>query len=395
MPAPTESRLVTGEFAVLVGATFAVFATFGVVAVALPLYARDELGTSELGVGIAMGAASIGAVIAGPASGRVADRRGRRIVLLPAVFLMFVGYLALALEPPLAAVVPLRVLSGVGEAAFVVASFTMATDLAPAARRGEAMSLVTVGSYSGLAIGPLVGDLALGDGRFALAWLIAAASVAVAAGAGFALRGTRPAADSAAPRGLLPPRAALLPGLVLLLALLGFGGFNAFAALHAREVGLEHPGVVFAVFGSVVVAVRVLGRKLPDRLGARVAASVACAAVAAGLVIVAAWESVPGLLLGTAVYASGQALAYPAIVLLAIARSAPPERSATVGAVAAFVDVALASGAFLLGIAAHAAGYPAVFAAGAISAVAGLVLLARIGAPVRRPAAEPEYERVS
>jgi predicted MFS family arabinose efflux permease len=169
-----------------------------------------------------------------------------------------------------------------------------------------------------------------------------------------------------------------VPGLVLFLALLGFGGFNAFAVLHAREVGLGRPGLVFLVFAAVVVLVRLFGRTLPDRLGPRVAASTACAAVAVGLVIVAAWQSVPGVLVGTAVFAVGQGFAYPAVALLAMTRSSLAERSAAVAAVIAFVDVALLSGAFLLGFAADAYGYGAVFLFGAASAAAGLAVLARM-----------------
>ncbi|HEX2111890.1 MAG TPA: MFS transporter [Gaiellaceae bacterium] len=371
--APT--RVVTPQFALVLGATFAVFAALGLLLVALPLYVRDELGRSDLAVGITMGVASIGAILAGPVAGRVADRRGRRIVILISIAVMFGGYLFLAAEPPLAAIVPVRLVVGAAEAAFVVAAYTMATDLTPSDRQGEGMSLITVGSYLGLALGPLAGDLAVGDGRFAHAWLIAAAAAVVAAALALAVRETRPVFDQTPPAGWLPPRSALLPGLVLLLALIGFGGFNAFAALHAREIGLERPGLVFLLFAAVVILVRVVGRKLPDRLGPQAAASFACAAVAGGLVVVAGWQTEAGLFLGTAIFAVGQAFAYPAISVLAMARSSAAERSAAVGAVIAFVDVALASGAFVLGIAAELAGYPAVFAAGALSAGLGLVLV--------------------
>lgn len=373
--AAAPARVLTTQFALVLGATFAVFAAFGLLLVALPLYVRDELGRSDLAVGIVIGVASIGAIVAGPIAGRIADRRGRRNVVLASLALMFGGYLFLAAEPPLGAIVPVRLVVGAAEAAFVVGAYTMATDLAPSDRQGEGMSLITVGSYLGLALGPLAGDLAVGEGRFALAWLIAAAAVVGAAALALAARETRPVLEEAAPAGWLPPRSALLPGLVLLLALVGFGGFNAFAALHAREVGLERPGLVFLLFAAVVILVRVAGRKLPDRLGPQAAASFACAAVAAGLVVVAAWQTEVGLFVGAAVFAVGQAFAYPAISLLAMARSSRAERSAAVGAVIAFVDVALASGAFVLGVAAELAGYPAVFAAGALSAGVGLVLL--------------------
>jgi MFS family permease len=380
METAPRTRVLTGNFFLVCAATFGGFFAFGIVVLAVPLYVRDELGRSDLGVGFAIGAASIGAIVAGPLAGRLADRHGRRVVLFAGTAVMMAGYLVLALEPPFGVVVATRLVAGAAEAAFVVAAYTMATDLAPAAQRGEAMSLITVGSYLGLAVGPIVGDFAVGDGRFALAWVIAAVAVVVTGVAGYRLGETRPAEVEAAPRGWLPPRSALAPGVVLLLALLGFGGFSAFAALHARDVGLARPGLVFFVFAAVVVLVRVVGRTLPDRLGPRVAASAACVAVACGLTVVAAWQTSAGLLIGTAVFAVGQALAYPAISLLAIARSTVAERSAALGALIAFVDVALASGAFILGVAAEAAGYGAVFAAGALSAAAGLVLIWRLGA---------------
>ena len=375
-----RTRVLTGDFLFVCAATFAGFFAFGIVVLAVPLYVRDELGRSDLGVGFAVGAASIGAIVVGPLAGRLADRHGRRVVLFAGTAVMLAGYLVLAFEPPFGVVVATRLGAGAAEAAFVVAAYTMAADLAPAAQRGEAMSLITVGSYLGLAVGPIVGDFAVGDGGFALAWVIAAVAVVVTGAAVYRLGETRPAEVEEAPRSWLPPRSALVPGLVLLLALLGFGGFSAFAVLHAREVGLARPGLVFFVFAAVVVLVRIVGRTLPDRLGPRMAASGACAAVACGLTVVAAWQTVAGLFIGTAVFAVGQALAYPAISLLAMARSTTAERSAALGALIAFVDVALASGAFLLGVAAEAAGYGAVFAVGALSAAAGLTLVWRLGA---------------
>ena len=46
-------------------------------------------------------------------------------------------------------------------------------------------------------------------------------------------------------RRVLLHRAALRPGAVLFLGLLGYTGFLAFAALHAEEVGIANTGTVF------------------------------------------------------------------------------------------------------------------------------------------------------
>ena len=372
-------RLVTPQFQLVWLANFAVFFSIGILILALPLYARDSLAASNLAVGIAVGVGSITAVLVGPPSGRISDRRGRKSVAFAGALLMLAGYLGLALEPELPAVVALRLLAGAGEAAFVVGAFTMIADLAPEERRGEAFSLLTVGSYTGLALGPLVANFLLGDARYALVWLAAAGSIALAAAVALAVSETRPESDEDPQPGWLPPRSALLPGLVILFALAGFGGFSAFGALYARELGLDRPGVVFFVLAAVVIVVRAVGRRMPDRLGARPAAALACVLIALGLATIAAWGSQVGLLVGTTVFAAGHALAYPAVSLLALARARASERSAALGSVSACVDIALAGGAFALGVVAEVAGYRGVFVAGAAIALAGLLLLARLG----------------
>jgi MFS family permease len=374
------SRLLTGAFVRIWLATLGAFASFGVVLLALPLYVADELDYGSIGVGIAMGSASVTAVLFGPPAGRIADRRGRRAMIFSGAVVMVACYLALALEPSLPLVVLVRLLAGGGEAAFAIAVLTAAADLAPTERRGEAMSLVTTASYLGLTVGPVVADFVLGDGHFTLTWLVATGLVVGAGAAILPLGETKPESEHEAPTGWLPPRSALLPGLLVLLALLGFGGFVAFAALYARELGFDRPGLVFALFGGVIVVVRTFGRKLPDRLGARSTLMLCFVNLALGLATIGIWQSAAGLLVGTTIFAVGQALSYPAAVLLAMQASTETERSAVVGGVTAFVDVALGAGAFVLGAVAAVTGYAGAFVVGSFVAFSGLLVVA----PMRR-----------
>ena len=376
MTAVSVERLITGPFVRVWLGTFAAFASFGFVLLVLPLYVHDELDRGSLGIGIAVGSASITAVLCGPPAGRLADRRGRRPLILAGAAVMIACYLALALGPSLPLVVLIRLVAGAGEAAFAIAILTAAADLAPANRRGEAMSLVTTASYLGLTIGPVAADFILGGDRFALAWVVAALFVVCGTAAVIPLGETRPEAAHEAPGGWLPPRTALLPGLLVLVALLGFGGFVAFAALYARELGFDRPGLIFALFGSVVVVVRTVGRKLPDRLGGRRTLVLCFVNLAVGLATIGAWQSETGLLVGTAIFAVGQALSYPAAVLLAMETSSEAERSAVVGGVTAFVDVALSLGAFTLGAVAAFTGYAGAFLVSSVIALSGLLVLA-------------------
>ena len=76
-------------------------------------------------------------------------------------------YVALALAPGLMTVVLIRLVAGAAEATFVVGAYASVADIAPEARRGEAMSLVTLASYLGLTIGPV---LAFSNVQFDLLW---------------------------------------------------------------------------------------------------------------------------------------------------------------------------------------------------------------------------------
>jgi MFS family permease len=384
-----RSRLLTGAFARIWLATLGAFATFGMVTLALPIYAKDELDRGSIGIGVAMGAGSVTSMLASPLAGRLGDRRGRRPLLLAGAAVMVLCYLALALDPRLGGVVGIRLVAGAAEATFVVGAYTAIADIAPDARRGEAMSLVTLASYLGLTIGPVLADLLRGDGRFAAVWLVAAGLILCSILAIATLRETRPHAEEHPAPGWLPPRGALLPGLLVLLGLLGFGGFLTFAGLYARDLGIDRPGLVFALFGGVISFVRAFGRKLPDALGACRTLVLSFLTLATGLATIGAWNSTTGLLVGTVVFATGQALTYPSAVLLAMEATTTAERSATVGSVGAFVDVAIGLGAFTLGGVAALAGYGGAFLVAAFVALSGLAALV----PLRRaPQAVPRAD---
>jgi len=180
-PAAERERLITRPFLLVAGATMALFASFASLLPVLPRYADGPLDAGGVGVGLSIGSASVTALLFLPRMGRLADRHSRRTILLAGALLVAVTDASLVLATNLPAVVGIRLLSGIGEAAVFAAAIAVVNDLAPEHRRGEAVSLFTVASYSGLAIGPLLGEAALGDGRYEAVWLVAAGCAAVAA----------------------------------------------------------------------------------------------------------------------------------------------------------------------------------------------------------------------
>jgi MFS family permease len=381
--AESRERVISPAFLLVAVATFFAFLSIGVVLPVLPRYTEGPLGVGSVGVGIAVGAASLTALLAQPPAGRLGDLRGRRPLMIGGGVFMVAGAAGLIVAEHIVPVVGLRLLTGLGEALFLVGGISVVNDLAPDHRRGEAVSLYTIASYSGLAIGPVLGELTLGDDRWDAVWLLAVACAATAGVLGFRSRETRPDVAPSEGASWLPHRSGLAPGIVLGMGLFGMGGFIAFITLYALDVGLDGAGPLFALFAVVVVTIRSLGAKIPDRLGPARTVRIALVALAIGLATIGFWQDPVGLYVGTFVFSIGQALAFPAVLTLAMARAPAGDRGAVAGTVTAFVDVAIALGAIALGGVADVGGYSAVFLVASAVAASGLVLLQRVA---REPA---------
>jgi MFS family permease len=128
--------------------------------------------------------------------------------------------------------------------------------------------------------------------------------------------------------------------------------------------------------------VRIFGARLPDVLGGRVSATIALSCGAVGLTVMAGWRSVAGLVVGTAVFAAGMSLLYPALMLLALTAVPDNERGSVVGTFSSFFDLSQGFGALILGGVAALGGYRGAFAGGAVAAAIGVVVL-QVGVSLR------------
>ena len=73
----SRDRVLTPAFLLVAAATLFAFLSIGVVLPVLPRYTEGPLGTGSVGVGLAVGAASLTALLAQPPAGRLGDLRGR------------------------------------------------------------------------------------------------------------------------------------------------------------------------------------------------------------------------------------------------------------------------------------------------------------------------------
>ena len=369
---PRES-LITPTFVRLAAATLVFFVAGGIVLPIVPQFAEKQLRLSPAEVGLAIAMFSVASLVVRPIVGWSTDQFGRRMALIGGAAVTVVALVLHLAASSLGLLVAARALFGVGEAFFFVAALAAASDLAPPERRGEAFSFFSLSLYIGLAIGPLIGEIAFGIGSYPLVWLVAAAI----AGCGLVLAWLMPETVPdvrATERARLFHPAGIVPGILIFLGVFGMAGFLAFVPVYVDDVGLA-ASVPLGIYASIVVVLRIVGARLPDRFGAARLSGSALLATAAGLAIIGTVPTAVGLIVGTAAMAVGVAFTFPALMALAVARVEPNERGTVVATASLFLDLAFGAAPVALGSIAGVTGYGPTFLISAALAALGCVLL--------------------
>ncbi|WP_107705701.1 MFS transporter [Nocardioides allogilvus] len=367
-----ETRLLNRPFVLLGVANLAYFTAVGVAVHTLPLYTTGPVGSDEAGAGLAFGAFGVTALLCRPHVGRLSDSRGRIPLMIFGAVLAGVGMLLIPFVASLEALVAIRLLQGVAEAAFFVASFALLADIAPPERMGEAVSYNSLGLYLGLALGPPLGEALLSRWGYDVAWTGAAVFCAVSVG--LTLLIGEPARDrSLVGHGKLIHRPGIPASLGFFASLAAVGGFLAFASLHSAQVGMSNTSLALLVYGLVVVVCRIVFARVPDRLPALPLGMASLLAMAVGLGVMSLWLTPVGLMVGVVITAVGVTFSTPAFFSAIFATAAPSERGAAAGTASAFIDLGLGFGPICLGLVARSGGIPAALMTGAGFAVVGAI----------------------
>lgn len=170
------------EIWVLVTASFVIALGFGIVAPALPQFARSF----DVGVTAASAVISAFALMRlcfAPLSGRLVQRMGERPVYLIGLIVVALSTGACAFAQGYWQLLVFRSLGGIGSTMFTVSSLGLVIRLSPPQRRGRVAGLYATSFLMGTVSGPLVGGALTGLGLrapfaiYAVALLIAAAVV--------------------------------------------------------------------------------------------------------------------------------------------------------------------------------------------------------------------------
>ncbi len=372
-------------------ATFLQWAGASAVLPMLPLKLRGE-GASDPLVGAVMGAFYLAGVLCQFPSGRLADRLGRRRVLLAGLLAYGASSLGFLLPLGPLAAVALRAVQGAGAGAAEVAGLALVAAAVPVERRGQAFGQVYGAMVGGLALGPLAGSLAgvaglrlvfAGAAATSLAACLPLLFVSEAAGAPQAMRPEgRPGRLPAGLRGAVV--AALAIGLTT-------GVYESCwtLLLHLRHAAAWQVGLSWTLFAVPFVVMAKPAGWLADHLDRR---WLAVGALGSSVAFCATYPFVPSvaaiLPLGVA-EAVGASLALPAVQSL-LTEQVAPARAGWAQGLFATSQTAATGVAAVAGGALFALGPFVPFTATALVAGSAVGLLpwlwAEVGGTVRCPA---------
>jgi MFS family permease len=178
------------EVAVLAAVALAVAVGFGVVAPAIPEFARS-FGVGKTAAGAVISAFAFMRFVFALAGGRLVDAFGERIILATGIFIVAASTGLAGLSQSYTQLLVLRGVGGIGSAMFTIAATALLFRVVGATSRGRAIGLFQTGFLIGGLLGPLVGGF-LTDYSLRLPFYVYAVSLLVAGGIGAVfLAGTR------------------------------------------------------------------------------------------------------------------------------------------------------------------------------------------------------------
>jgi MFS family permease len=364
----------------------------------LPLYLTERLGASVKLVGVVIASFALVETFFKTAWGGVADRYGRKPIILIGLALSAIAPLLMSFLRAPILFVPLRLVDGMGSATLWPSSAAAVADSTAPAQRATGMAVLNTAFLGGMAIGPALGLFvagAAGDPRagfylasalFALAIVLAAAlfpathnhegAHSAAAGAAFHA-GTghvRTFID-----GLRASRMLSILYFVAFVQMFGVGILIPIAAIYAKQVLGLHETAIGVLFLAVTIAVAlagVPGGRLADRIGKPKLVTIGMLIGTVGMWLLPFGGGLLGLVTAGVLLGVSYAFVFPAWLAL-ITELAPPGRlGLAIGTSETVQGLGVVLGPLLGGLLWDTLGPQAPFIACAIALTAGTVIAA-------------------
>ena len=262
-----KPKIWTKDFVGITIINLLIFFGFQMLLPTLPVYVKS-LGGADSVIGWIAGLTTISALFIRPVSGVAVDKLGRKGVLLAGIGIIIVVTLAYWWFPYVGIILAIRFLHGFGWGAASTASNTVASDIIPKERFGEAMGFFSLSSGLAMALAPGLG-LALFAGVNASNLMLTSAGFgAIAFVLSFFFHyHTVERQQTATRKVTIFERSSLRPAVIMFFISAAYGSIVSFLSLYALEKGITNIGLYFLVYAAAMLVTRPVFGRLVDRFG--------------------------------------------------------------------------------------------------------------------------------
>ena len=360
----SDGRLFTARFFLMCGFSFTVFLSAFQLLPTAP-FRILALGGSEFVAGLFLGFLTYASAFSAPFTGALADRIGKRRILLVSSIAIAAFSTAYAFISSVPLMLALVVVHGIFWSGLLTASGAYLTDIIPPRRRAEGIGYYGFSTLLAISAAPSIGLYLYKFGWDVVCLSAAALNVAMA-GIAWLMRESH---HGEAPSGplfgahVLEWRVAAL-SVTLFLYSFGYGGVTSFVALYATANAVT-PGLYFTVFAVTTMCTRPISGPLGDRVG-HVRVLIPCLAlIVVGYALLAMSGTRPWLLASAVIFGVGFGSAYPVYAAYVLQHVDTRRRGAAFGGILAAFDTGIGTGSITMGWIIHRFGFNAAYAAAA------------------------------
>ena len=372
------------ELIVLCFATFLVMAGQGVVSPVIPLYAKD-FDVSAAAVGLTLTVFALARLIVNVPAGILADRSGRRVLLVGGPLITSVGMIGSGLSDSIGELLVWRFVAGAGSAFYMSGAMIYLIDIAAPEQRTRYVATNQWALTVGFALGPGIGGL-VAD-RYGLSvpfFVVAVMGGLTAVYAFFRLPETRGVAAAAqaetdgvpmsAWRFVTSRRFVLVAIASATIFMTRAGTRGTIVPLHAEDAlgwGPAEIGIVFTLTGAMTLFTLMPAAWAADHISRRFVIGFSGVVAGLGAIVAGSIVSPHGFVLGNVVMSLGTGTAGPAPAAYVADIAPPGKRGMAVALYRSAGDVGFLAAPPLLGLLAEITSLTVALTVGGVLVAAG------------------------
>jgi MFS family permease len=308
------------------------------------------LGGSQLEAGLFLGFLTYASAASAPITGAIADRIGKRRVLIVASLAITVFSLLYAWAPSYQVILALVLVHGVFWSGLLSSSNSYALDIIPISRRAEGLGYTGFASVFGVAVAPWIGLWLFDHGGWRTLCIEAAVLNLIMAAIAWWLPPDKRHIHS----GSMHPRdlvewPVLIGAVTLFLYSFSYGAITSFVAVYADSVGVAPRALYFTAFCLTIIATRPFIGRRADRFGHARLIVPCLALIVIGVWTLALAHTRTMFIVSAILFGVGFGSAYPIFVAHLMQHVEARRRGATFGALIGAFDTGIGTGSIAVG----------------------------------------------